>query len=534
MTVSTTTIKNSYSGNGSTTAFSYTFKVFASSEVKVIVRTDSTGAESVRAEGSGSTNYAVTGVGEAGGGTVTFVTAPASGETVVILRDTALTQATDYQPADPFPAESHEDALDKLTHITQEIQEELDRSFKVSRTNAITTPEFVDSASTRASKLLGFSSDGNTLQATTGRVSSVSVSNVAVDGSGVSQSATVSFNDTTGALALGVPVGSTGAQGPAGDLSDPTTTQHDIIVRGASAVERLAKGANSTVLNTNASGALAYSKVSTAMIADDAVTYAKMQHTSTGNRVLGAASAGALGEVQIATDMIADDAVTLAKMASGTDGNLITYDSSGNPAHVATGSSGQVLTSNGAGAAPTFQAAAGGWSHVETKTGNNSAMTFSHTVESGYDYQFVFRNCNLGGDHSTDTYIPHLQVGTGAGPTFQTSGYLNQTLMTDSTTVTAERDGLTKGISIHGNMGTIGGDSDNEYMSGQMTIFDPGAATKTVSQGRMFIDDGSLVPHMNITAGRYDTAVAVTAFRFTSDVFQFESGTVSLYRKAIS
>jgi|TARA_R100000479_G_scaffold169171_1_gene110692 hypothetical protein len=215
MTVSTTTIKNSYSGNGSTTAFSYTFKVFASSEVKVIVRTDSTGAESVRAEGSGSTNYAVTGVGEAGGGTVTFVTAPASGETVVILRDTALTQATDYQPADPFPAESHEDALDKLTHITQEIQEELDRSFKVSRTNAITTPEFVDSASTRASKLLGFSSDGNTLQATTGRVSTVSVSNVAVSG-GASQAATVSFNDTTGALALGIPVGSTGATGATG------------------------------------------------------------------------------------------------------------------------------------------------------------------------------------------------------------------------------------------------------------------------------------------------------------------------------
>ena len=215
MTVSTTTIKNSYSGNGSTTAFSYTFKVFDSSEVKVIVRTDSTGAESVRAEGSGSTNYAVTGVGETAGGTVTFVTAPASGETVVILRDTALTQATDYQPADPFPAESHEDALDKLTHITQEIQEELDRSFKVSRTNAINTPEFTDDATARASLLLGFSSDGNNLEATTGRVSTVSVSNVAVSG-GASQDATVSFNSTTGALALGIPVGSTGAVGATG------------------------------------------------------------------------------------------------------------------------------------------------------------------------------------------------------------------------------------------------------------------------------------------------------------------------------
>ena len=216
MTVSTTSIKNSYSGNGSTTAFAYTFKAFASSEIKVFIRTDSTGAEAQRSEGSGSTNYSVSGVGNAGGGTVTFVTAPASGETVVIRRQTAQTQGTDYVENDPFPAEDHETALDKLTHIVQEVQEEVDRSFKVSKTNSITTPEFVDDASTRADKLLGFSSDGNTLEATTGRVNTVSVSNVAVDGSGNSQSATVSFNSTSGALALGVPVGSTGATGSTG------------------------------------------------------------------------------------------------------------------------------------------------------------------------------------------------------------------------------------------------------------------------------------------------------------------------------
>jgi len=104
--------------------------------------------------------------------------------------------------------------------------------------------------------------------------------------------------------------------------------------------------------------------IATGKLADDAVTYAKMQDTSTANRVLGAASAGTISEVQIATDMIVDanvttakindNAVTLAKMASGTDGNIISYDASGNPVAVATGSSGQVLTSAGAGAPPTF------------------------------------------------------------------------------------------------------------------------------------------------------------------------------------
>ena len=54
--------------------------------------------------------------------------------------------------------------------------------------------------------------------------------------------------------------------------------------------------------------------VSTVKIQDDAVTYAKMQDISTGNRVLGRATAGEIQEVQVATDMIADDAVTYAKM----------------------------------------------------------------------------------------------------------------------------------------------------------------------------------------------------------------------------
>ena len=65
-----------------------------------------------------------------------------------------------------------------------------------------------------------------------------------------------------------------------------------------------------------------------------------------------------------------DNSVTLAKMAGGTDGNLITYDASGDPAYVTTGTSGQVLTSGGAGVAPTFQAAAGG---ADTSLSNLSA-----------------------------------------------------------------------------------------------------------------------------------------------------------------
>jgi hypothetical protein len=62
----------------------------------------------------------------------------------------------------------------------------------------------------------------------------------------------------------------------------------------------------------------------------------------------------------VGTAKVTDDAITLAKLAPGTDGNIISYDASGNPVAIATGSSGQVLTSGGAGAAPSFAAASGG------------------------------------------------------------------------------------------------------------------------------------------------------------------------------
>jgi len=160
MTISSTTTKNSYSGNGSTTAFSYTFFIPTSSDIQVIERS-SAGVETVKSEGTGSTNYSISGVGNSSGGTVTMVTAPASGTTLVLRRSTTQTQTTDYVANDPFPAETHESALDKLTIIAQDLQEEMDRSFKVSRTNTITSSTFTTSATERANKAVGFDSSGD-------------------------------------------------------------------------------------------------------------------------------------------------------------------------------------------------------------------------------------------------------------------------------------------------------------------------------------------------------------------------------------
>ena len=158
MTVSTTIIKSSHNGNGSTTTFAYNFKIFADTDLVVIIRS-STGTETTKTL---TTHYTVAGAGDASGGSITFTTGntPASGETVVIRRNVPQTQAIDYIANDPFPAETNEEGLDRSTMIAQQVSEATDRSIKLSRTNTMTSTEFTVGATERANKILAFDSAG--------------------------------------------------------------------------------------------------------------------------------------------------------------------------------------------------------------------------------------------------------------------------------------------------------------------------------------------------------------------------------------
>lgn len=81
---------------------------------------------------------------------------------------------------------------------------------------------------------------------------------------------------------------------------------------------------------------------------------------------------------------MADDAIGLAEMVGGTDGNLITYDASGNPAVVASGTSGHYLKSQGADTVPVFAAVAAGdntpsWSVLPSGNFTNGGA-YTHTL----------------------------------------------------------------------------------------------------------------------------------------------------------
>jgi len=160
MTISTLTSKVSYTGNGSTTIFAYTYKIFADSELKVY---DNGVLKTL------TTHYTVSGAGGASGGNVTFTSGnvPANLSPVVIARNISKTQATDYVENDSFPAETHESALDKLTMLVQDVDNSVTADIfrfgeSVGDAGVVTITKTV---AERGNKLLAFDAAGD-LQAT--------------------------------------------------------------------------------------------------------------------------------------------------------------------------------------------------------------------------------------------------------------------------------------------------------------------------------------------------------------------------------
>ena len=129
MTVSSTTTSVSYTGNGSTTSFAVTFPFLgtgSAAELTVVQRVIATGVESTL---SYTTNYTVSG-GSGSTGTVTAASAPADTVQWHIRRNTTTTQTVDYVTNDPFPADTHETALDRLAMAGQERDGDIAQTFK--------------------------------------------------------------------------------------------------------------------------------------------------------------------------------------------------------------------------------------------------------------------------------------------------------------------------------------------------------------------------------------------------------------------
>jgi len=123
MTIATETNRVNYIGDGIIAQFSFTFKTTDDSHLKVYLD-----------DVLQSADYTVTRNADqdiSPGGVIDFTAgAPAEDVKVTLHREVPNTQLVDYSPYDPFPSETHENALDNLTMQVQQLGDEIDRTTK--------------------------------------------------------------------------------------------------------------------------------------------------------------------------------------------------------------------------------------------------------------------------------------------------------------------------------------------------------------------------------------------------------------------
>lgn len=220
MSITDTTPRVLYTGNGSTVTFAIPFEFVSNSEVDVYLRDTLTGTQTLQTEGSA---YSISGTN------VVYLSAPLSTDKILVIRSTAKSQANEYEENVQFLANSAEAALDKLTAIAQELSERLDRAPVLSATNNLDPLVLPDP---EAGSAIGWNNDEDGL------------TNIA---GGFAGSVTVSafgatlVDDVDGAAAL-----ATLGIAPASDAGD-------LIVFNGSSYSKLSAGPNGSSIVANSS-----------------------------------------------------------------------------------------------------------------------------------------------------------------------------------------------------------------------------------------------------------------------------------------
>lgn len=140
MLVSNNVFKNRYVWDGSQTNFPISFPFLDNNHIQVWYAQP--GQPDTDAVILGKEHYTITGAGNPAGGVLTRITGWAVGATIAIVRNVPITQLHQYTQYDNFPAESHEDALAKLTMICQQLDEVCSRAMTVPVTSEKNPQEY--------------------------------------------------------------------------------------------------------------------------------------------------------------------------------------------------------------------------------------------------------------------------------------------------------------------------------------------------------------------------------------------------------
>ncbi len=107
----------------------------------------------------GCDSYTATGVGASHGGSVTFVSTPASGARITLRRLLPVQRITDFQEGGDFRAATLNDELDYQTAALQSVQSDMERGLRLAPTDTETATT-LPAKGERAGKLLAFDTEG--------------------------------------------------------------------------------------------------------------------------------------------------------------------------------------------------------------------------------------------------------------------------------------------------------------------------------------------------------------------------------------
>ena len=221
--------------------------------------------------------------------------------------------------------------------------------------------------------------------------------------------------------------------------------------------------------------------------------------------------------------------VAVSDLADGTDGQIITWDASGNPATVAVGTATHVLTSNGADAAPTFQAAAQVLIEAQDISSGQATVDFESNIDSTYDdYLLIISGCTIVEDDQHLTIV----IGTGETPTYQTGSVYNWAVgaaVAGGASVSTNASDTSICIT-HQDAGQALGNAANESFSGTIYMHRPADAVFTeftFNCGYFRAVDGAYVATHG--GGAYVATTAVTALRIIAEGGNIDGGKFALY-----
>lgn len=143
MTISNTTVRKAgpAQGNGATTVFPFTFKVFLTTEL-IVTFTNVSGAESLLVMGTDYTVGINADQNVSPGGTITMLVAPVTATYITITSAITNTQNLTLTNAGGFYPSSINDALDRTVILVQQLAEQVSRSLLSPVSSALTVTQW--------------------------------------------------------------------------------------------------------------------------------------------------------------------------------------------------------------------------------------------------------------------------------------------------------------------------------------------------------------------------------------------------------